>query len=101
MLKSRRWPLQVPGYVPIVRSTDPSGHGSWMVGEECLPGQLVFLELSGCHLGHHAPLMRTAYLLKPGEEMPEWLKEAEKLIQKTFEARIHRFFTSRRRCACP
>ena len=34
--------LQVPGYVPIVRSTDPSGHGSWMVGEECLPGQLVF-----------------------------------------------------------
>ncbi|CAK9037362.1 unnamed protein product [Durusdinium trenchii] len=77
---------EVPGYVPIVRSTDPSGHGSWMVGEECTSGNLVFLELSACRLGHHAPLMRTAYILKPEEhEAPAWLKEAEELIQKTFE----------------
>ncbi|CAL1153650.1 unnamed protein product [Cladocopium goreaui] len=77
---------EVPGYLPIVRTTDPSGHGSWMAGEECAPGNLVFLELSGCKFGHHAPLMRTAYILKPEEtETPAWLLEAERLIQKTFE----------------
>jgi len=77
---------EVPGYMPIIRSTDPSGHGSWMVGEECRCGSLVFLELSACKFGHHAPLMRTAYILKPEEsDAPAWLLEAERLIQKTFE----------------
>ena len=33
--------------------------------QECAAGNLVFLELSGCKFGHHAPLMRTAYILKP------------------------------------
>jgi hypothetical protein len=37
-LHQRRWcvlgPMQVPGYLPIVRTTDPSGHGSWMAGED-------------------------------------------------------------------
>ena len=33
--------------------------------QECAAGNLVFLELSGCKFGHHAPLMRTAYVLKP------------------------------------
>ena len=37
----------------------------WCKVQECAPGNLVFLELSGCKFGHHAPLMRTAYILKP------------------------------------
>jgi len=77
---------EVPGYVPIVRSTDPSGHGSWMAGECVTEGNLVFLEMSGCYHGHHSPLMRTAYVLSPTEDCPPlWLLEAEKLIQKTFD----------------
>ncbi|CAE7351267.1 doeA [Symbiodinium sp. CCMP2456] len=77
---------EVPGYVPIVRSTDPSGHGSWMPAEEVRPGNLVFLEHSACKFGHHAPLMRTAFVLNEGEASPPtWLLEAERLIQKTFE----------------
>ncbi|CAJ1455210.1 unnamed protein product [Effrenium voratum] len=76
---------EVPGYLPIVRTTDPSGHGSWMPGEKLSLGSLAFLELSGCKFGHHAPLMRTAYLRGPEEATPAWLLEAERLIQKTFE----------------
>ncbi|CAE7747557.1 unnamed protein product, partial [Symbiodinium necroappetens] len=67
---------EVPGYVPIVRSTDPSGHGSWMPAEEVRPGNLVFLEHSACKFGHHAPLMRTAFVLNEGEASPPaWLLE--------------------------
>ncbi|CAE7248141.1 doeA [Symbiodinium natans] len=77
---------EVPGYMPIVRSTDPSGHGSWLPKEQVCPGNLVFIEHSACKFGHHAPLMRTAFVLGEGESSPPaWLLEAERLIQKTFD----------------
>mmetsp|Transcript_33016 Transcript_33016/g.54331 ORF Transcript_33016/g.54331 Transcript_33016/m.54331 type:complete len:454 (+) Transcript_33016:37-1398(+) len=77
---------EVPGYLPIVRSKDVSGHGSWMPNERVEAGNLVFLEAAACIHGHHSPLMRTAYILGPTEsEPPMWLQEAEKLIQKLFE----------------
>lgn len=77
---------EVPGYLPIVRTSDVSGHGSWMPNERVEEGHLVFLEAGACIHGHHSPLMRTAYILGPKEsEPPMWLLEAEKLIQKVFE----------------
>eukprot|EP00929_Paragymnodinium_shiwhaense_P003000 TRINITY_DN10336_c0_g1_i1.p1 TRINITY_DN10336_c0_g1~~TRINITY_DN10336_c0_g1_i1.p1 ORF type:complete len:802 (+),score=119.27 TRINITY_DN10336_c0_g1_i1:93-2498(+) len=77
---------EVPGYLPIIRSTEPSGHGSWRPGECVASGNLVFLEAAACVHGHHAPLMRTAYVLGPEEtKPPEWLEQAEKLIEKVFD----------------
>lgn len=73
-----------PSYLPIIRTTDPSGHGSWEVGERVQSG-LIFLEMAASVRGHHAPLMRTAYLLAPDEAAaPAWVQEAEDLINVVF-----------------
>mmetsp|Transcript_89160 Transcript_89160/g.186313 ORF Transcript_89160/g.186313 Transcript_89160/m.186313 type:complete len:439 (+) Transcript_89160:48-1364(+) len=75
-----------PSYSPIVRTTDPSGHGGWEVNEKAGAGEMVFLEFAATVMGHHAPAMRTAYIMGPGESSPPvWLLEAEKLIQKVFD----------------
>jgi len=90
---------EVPSYMPIVRTTDPSGHGSWMPGERVTEGGLVFVEASACIHGHHSPLMRTAYVLGPEESKPPaWVQEAEGLIQKVFDTCLPLMVPGARAC---
>mmetsp|Transcript_657 Transcript_657/g.1099 ORF Transcript_657/g.1099 Transcript_657/m.1099 type:complete len:1279 (+) Transcript_657:98-3934(+) len=76
-----------PAYMPIIRSSDPSGHGTWEVYERCgVDSGIVFIELSGNHKGHHAPRMQTAFLLSDGEDtLPDWIMEAEQKINEVFD----------------
>lgn len=88
-----------PSYDPVVRTTDPSGHGSWEVGERVHEANLVFLEMAACVHGHHAPLMRTAYVMGPEETSPpQWLMEAEKLIQAAFDTCLPLMVPGARAC---
>lgn len=84
-----------PAYLPIVRCSDPAGHGQWEVGERYGAeggSGLVFLELSGSEHGHHAPRMQTCYFTSrcpgpgpgPVHALPAWLQEAETLIRAVF-----------------
>jgi Xaa-Pro aminopeptidase len=86
-----------PAYLPIVRSSDPAGHGQWEVNERYGIRQedgrssgLVFIELSGCRFGHHSPRMQTAYFVScnpdNSNQLPAWLVEAGELIVRVFDA---------------
>lgn len=86
-----------PAYLPIVRSSDPAGHGGWEVNEKfgmtqedgkaATSSGLVFIELSGNRFGAHAPRMQTAYFVScnSDHQLPVWLMEAEELIVKVFD----------------
>lgn len=52
-----------PGFGPFIRSTARLGeeHTSWGDGE-CVDGDAVFLELSGCFRRYHAPLGRLVFV---------------------------------------
>mmetsp|Transcript_1993 Transcript_1993/g.4573 ORF Transcript_1993/g.4573 Transcript_1993/m.4573 type:complete len:544 (+) Transcript_1993:63-1694(+) len=43
------------------------------------PGQLLFLEVGASYKGYHTSMMRTAFV---GDVIPEWLSEAESLLQE-------------------
>ncbi|MCF8112600.1 MAG: Xaa-Pro peptidase family protein [Desulfotignum sp.] len=74
-----------PAYSPIIRTDEPAGHGSWEVGKRVKKG-LVFLEMSANIHGHHAPMMRTCYILESkNDSVPDWVMESENLINKAFE----------------
>ncbi len=74
-----------PAYTPIVRTDEPAGHGTWEVGKRVKKG-LVFLEMSANLHGHHAPMMKTCYVLAhPHESPPPWVMEAQDLINRVFD----------------
>lgn len=69
-----------PAYTPIVRTDEPAGHGTWEVGKRIKKG-LVFLEMSANLHGHHAPMMKTCYVLDhKNQGPPPWVREAQDLI---------------------
>ncbi|MDP8957987.1 MAG: Xaa-Pro peptidase family protein [Actinomycetota bacterium] len=60
---------EYPGFVPLVRSTQTlmQEHATW--GDRVLmPGDKLFLELSGTSARYHAPLTRMAYMARAPKE---------------------------------
>jgi len=54
---------EYPGFVPLVRSTETlqEEHTTWR-DHILMPGELLFIELSGSYARYHAPLGRTAHI---------------------------------------
>lgn len=58
---------EYPGFVPLVRSTDTlhEEHTTWR-NHILMPGDLMFIELSGSYARYHAPLGRTIHTAPSG-----------------------------------
>lgn len=62
---------EYPGFVPLIRSSETllQEHSTWR-DRHLMPGEALFVELSGASARYHAPLTRMAYLARaePGTE---------------------------------
>ncbi|HUG31384.1 MAG TPA: Xaa-Pro peptidase family protein [Acidimicrobiia bacterium] len=56
---------EYPGFVPLIRSSDTllQEHSTWR-DRRLVPGEKLFVELSGASARYHAPLTRMAYLAR-------------------------------------
>lgn len=74
---------EYPGFVPLIRSSETllQEHSTWR-DRHLMPGEALFVELSGASARYHAPLTRMAYLARaePGAE------QARLLAMEAFDA---------------
>jgi Xaa-Pro dipeptidase len=74
---------EYPGFVPLIRSSETllQEHSTWR-DRHLMPGEALFVELSGASARYHAPLTRMAYLARaePGAE------RARSLAVEAFDA---------------
>jgi Xaa-Pro dipeptidase len=74
---------EYPGFVPLIRSSETllQEHSTWR-DRHLMPGEALFVELSGASARYHAPLTRMAYLARaePGAA------QARLLAMEAFDA---------------
>ncbi len=75
-----------PGFVPLVRSSAnlTHEHGTWD-DDELGPGELLFLEMSGCVRRYHAPMGRLVFI----DQMPANAARAQDICLEAQTAALH------------